>query len=177
MASRLPAARSPTSPRSWPFRRHSRRLASNSSTAPRQGCGYIQSPVTTRPHRSPSRRVDPHRHRGSGPAQLAFPRDALVPLGRMFDPVLELAVFLRKLLCHDVQSSGQMIATSRPEVNCLPNSELVGHRSDCPARPLSFDPENPNRIYGIDFHSTTAAKLTTGAGTTATAVTATGFQL
>jgi hypothetical protein len=46
------------------------------------------------------------------------------------------------------------------------------------AKPPCSTPQIPNRpIYGIDFHTTTAVKLTTGAGTTATAVTATGFQL
>jgi hypothetical protein len=32
-------------------------------------------------------------------------------------------------------------------------------------------------MYGIDFHTTTAVNLTTGAGTASTAVTATGFRL
>ena len=35
-------------------------------------------------------------------AQLAFPRDALVRLVGMLDPVLELAVFFGKPLCHEV---------------------------------------------------------------------------
>jgi hypothetical protein len=46
------------------------------------------------------------------------------------------------------------------------------------AKPPCSTPQIPNPpIYGIDFHTTTAVNLTTGAGTTATAVTATGIQL
>jgi hypothetical protein len=41
--------------------------------------------------------------------------------------------------------------------------------------PSASIPKIPTEFTGS--HTTTAAKLTTGAGTTATAVTATGFQL
>jgi hypothetical protein len=42
-----------------------------------------------------------------------------------------------------------------------------------PRLPCWSNPENPPEIYAIDFNITTAVNLTTGAGTTATAVTAT----
>jgi hypothetical protein len=58
------------------------------------------------------------------------------------------------------------------EAHALTNVELAGHRE--PALVDPSDPEPP--IYGIDFPPP-AVNLTTGAGTTATAVTATGFQL
>jgi hypothetical protein len=66
--------------------------------------------------------------RQSGPAQLTFTRDALVRLVGVLDPVLELAVFFGKPLCHDVEPSYRTIVTRWPEVNCLPDREFVGHR-------------------------------------------------
>jgi hypothetical protein len=77
-------------------------------------------------------------------AQLAFTRGALVRLVGVLDPVLELAVFLGKPLCHDVEPIYRTIVTRWPEVNCLPDREFVGHRwtalldpSDPPPRSIS----------------------------------------
>jgi hypothetical protein len=59
----------------------------------KNGCSLVNSPDVWE--------IQPHDF-SLRPAQLAFPRKALVRLVGVLDPVLKLAVFLGKPLCHDV---------------------------------------------------------------------------
>ena len=68
----------------------------------------------------------------SGLAQLAFTRNALVRLGRMFDPVLKLAAGSWRSFRHHVRSARCIDRStgSGMKFHVATDRELVGHRLD-----------------------------------------------
>jgi hypothetical protein len=63
-------------------------------------------------------------------SQLAFARDALVFLAGTLDAILELAPIVRELLGHFVAPDGHIAVDDGPNVDDLPDVELMrGHES------------------------------------------------